>query len=417
MPLVFGDRPDCLRASRLQPWCDPRGGGPVRYSLCMASQSNLSGTAPAFAPPNLAGRIPSLDGLRAISILLVLLGHAAMSNGAPHLMGPFSHVGNIGVRFFFVISGFLITTLLLKESTRTGTISLRQFYLRRTLRIFPAAYFFIAVMAAMAGLHWIKMIPHEVLYAATYTMNYHDYKALWLGQLWSLAVEEQFYLLWPGLMLLAGARRAFRGAWIVVFLVPLLRAWMWFGLHATDTSMTKHFEAVADALAIGCLLAAYYNRLGKSERYARLQSHTLLFLGAALGLVVFGNALFLVRPGIFYVFGQTLANVGTVFAIDWAIRNSEHSLGRMLNWKPMVAIGVLSYSLYLWQNPFLLGDMENVWTSFPQNLLFAVAAALFSYFTIEKPFLRVKDRVEGRRRGSGTQAMERPAPAPELSSR
>ncbi|GAC1420235.1 MAG: hypothetical protein NVSMB62_14020 [Acidobacteriaceae bacterium] len=383
----------------------------------MASQSNLSQISPGYTAPRLTGRIPSLDGLRAISILLVLLGHAAMSDGAPHLLSPFSHVGNIGVRFFFVISGFLITTLLLKESGRTGTISLRQFYLRRTLRIFPAAYFFIAVIAILASLHWIRLIPHEILYAATYTMNYHDYKALWLGQLWSLAVEEQFYLLWPGLMLLAGARRAFRGAWVVVFLVPILRAVMWFGLHATDTSMTKHFEAVADALAIGCLLAAYFNYLGASPRYQRLQSHTVLFLGATFGLVVAGNALFLVNRGMFYVWGQTLANIGTVFVIDWSIRHAEHPLGRLLNWKPMVAIGVLSYSLYLWQNPFLLGSMGNVWTSFPQNLAFAVAAAVFSYFAIEKPFLRLKDRIEGRRKGSGTQTLEKPTPAPELSSR
>ena len=273
-------------------------------------------------------------------------------------------------------------------------------------------------MAVLAVTHRITtMIPHEMLYAATYTMNYHDNHAVWLGQLWSLAVEEQFYLLWPGLMLLAGVRNAFRGAWVVVFLVPVLRIWMWYGLHASDTSMTKHFEAVADALATGCLLAANYNRLGASERYRSLQSHTVLFLGAAFGLILAGNALFLVRPGMFYIWGQTLANVGTVFAIDWAIRHAGHPLGRLLNWKPMVAIGVLSYSLYLWQNPFLLGDMDNLWTTFPQNLVFGIAAAFASYYLVEKPFLRLKDKVEHRLRGSGTQKVAEPAPAPELSPR
>jgi peptidoglycan/LPS O-acetylase OafA/YrhL len=367
-----------------------------------------------YSAPRLSGRIASLDGLRALSILLVLLGHASMSDGAPHLLGPLRHVGNIGVRFFFVISGFLITTLLLKEEAKTGTISLGRFYLRRTLRIFPAAYFFIAVIALLGSLHWIKMIPHEVLYGATYTMNYHDNKALWLGQLWSLAVEEQFYLLWPGLMLLAGRVRAFRGAWLVVALVPLLRAWMWFGLHATDTSMTKHYEAVADALATGCLLAAYYNRLGEFGWYRRFQSRTVVFLGATCGLVLVGNALFLVNPGAFYVWGQSLANVGTVFAIDWAIRHPEHLLGKMLNWRPMIAIGVLSYSLYLWQNPFLLGDMGNLWTTWPQNLFFGVAAALVSYYAIEQPFLNLKDRIEGRLK---KERLSEPLAAPELTPR
>jgi peptidoglycan/LPS O-acetylase OafA/YrhL len=83
----------------------------------------------------------------------------------------------------------------------------------------------------------------------------------------------------------------------------------------------------------------------------------------------------------------------------------------------MIAIGVLSYSLYLWQNPFLLGDMSNVWTTFPQNLIFGIAAALGSYYLVEKPFLRLKDKVEHRLRGSGNQAVTQPAPAPELSSR
>jgi peptidoglycan/LPS O-acetylase OafA/YrhL len=352
-----------------------------------------------IAAPRLSGRIPSLDGLRALSILLVLLGHASLSDGAPAWMRPLNHIGNIGVRFFFVISGFLITTLLLKEHAKTGTLSLRHFYLRRTLRIFPAAYVFIAIIAAFASLGWIELIPHEVLYAATYTMNYHDFRALWLGQLWSLAVEEQFYLLWPGLLLLLGARRAFRGAWAVVLFAPVLRAAMWYGLHASETAMTKHFEAVADALAIGCLLAAGYNRLGESPRYRRFQSHAVLFLAAALGLVLAGNGLFLVRPGAFYVWGQTLANAGTVFALDWAIRHPEHPIGRALNWRPVAAIGVLSYSLYLWQNPFLLGGKANLWTTFPQNLVFTVLAALVSYFAIEKPFLRLKDILEKKNSG------------------
>jgi peptidoglycan/LPS O-acetylase OafA/YrhL len=341
--------------------------------------------------PKIRGRIPSLDGLRALSILLVLLGHTALSDNAPRLLRPFSHVGNIGVRFFFIISGFLITTLLLKEWKSTNDISLRGFYKRRVLRIFPAAYTLIAVIAILSAFHKVILQPGEVLYASTFTMNYHDFHALWLGQLWSLSVEEQFYLLWPGLLLLMGIRRACRASWIVVIAAPLLRFCMWHFWGASETSMTKHFEVVADALATGCLLAAYYNRLGTIEWYKKLQSNAFIFLALGLGLVALGNGMYVVSPGSFYVWGQSIANVGTAMCIDWAIRNSGHPLGYLLNWKPLVGIGVLSYSLYLWQNPFLLGSNGTFWTSYPYNIGFAITAALISYFAIELPFLRLKD--------------------------
>lgn len=361
-------------------------------SLVASDPAHSTDAALQRATPALAGRIPSLDGLRGISILLVLLGHWALSDHAPRWLTPFGHFGNIGVRFFFIISGLLITTLLLKERGRTGSISIRQFYLRRVFRIFPAAYFLILVIAIFAAWGRIALRPGEVLYASIFLMNYHDFRALYLGQLWSLAVEEQFYLFWPALLLLAGLRRSIRFAWVLVLTVPLLRAFMWYGLHASDTAMTKHFESVADALMLGCLLAVYFNTLGNWAWYRRLQAFPVVFLGGAFGLVLAGNALFLVTPGGFYVWGQSLANVGTALVVDWAIRNPDVTAGRLLNARPLVLLGVLSYSLYLWQNPFLLGSANSVWTSYPYNLGFAFAAALASYFLIEKPFLQLKER-------------------------
>ena len=112
--------------------------------------SELHDNAVEQYTPSIRGRVPSLDGLRGVSILLVLLGHTALSDHAPHMLAPFSHAGNVGVRFFFIISGFLITTLLMKEWRKTGTISLRGFYVRRVLRIFPAVYTLIAVIALLA---------------------------------------------------------------------------------------------------------------------------------------------------------------------------------------------------------------------------------------------------------------------------
>jgi peptidoglycan/LPS O-acetylase OafA/YrhL len=116
--------------------------------------------------------------------------------------------GELGVHVFFVISGFLITGLLMEELALSGRISLSRFYLRRTLRIFPAyyAYLAIAFLAAVAG--WVQLAPHDLMHGLSYTSNYYPSRSWFLGHTWSLSVEEQFYLLWPALVVLTGPRRA-----------------------------------------------------------------------------------------------------------------------------------------------------------------------------------------------------------------
>ena len=110
-------------------------------------------------------RIPSLDGLRAFSIALVYLAHVATTHGAPYYLDRLGHVGNLGVKVFFVISGYLITTLLLKEWAKTGRINLGSFYLRRTLRIFPAFYAYIALVLISAAGGWVVLSWADVLHA------------------------------------------------------------------------------------------------------------------------------------------------------------------------------------------------------------------------------------------------------------
>ncbi|MEO7329892.1 MAG: acyltransferase, partial [Minicystis sp.] len=162
-------------------------------------------------PAPAARRIPSLDGLRAISILVVLFGHmAGTRNFAFSFLDrlPTSELANFGVRVFFVISGFLITRLLFEEHARSGTVSLRGFYLRRTLRIFPAFYVFVAVVLVLDRLGKITLLPYDALTALTYTMNFHPTasRSWQVGHLWSLSVEEQFYLLWPAIVLFTRPR-------------------------------------------------------------------------------------------------------------------------------------------------------------------------------------------------------------------
>lgn len=342
-----------------------------------------------FLAPRLPSRIPSLDGLRAVSIALVIFGHSSDSTNAPHFLNYFMHFGNFGVRCFFIISGFLITSLLLKERDKTGRISMKGFYIRRALRIFPPSLTYIGIIAACCAMGWLRLKHGDLLRALTYTTNYSNDPAHWFRHLWSLAVEEQFYLLWPGVLLLAGARRAMKAAWFVVIADPFIRALMWFHFHASDPEMTKHFEAVADSLATGCLLSMNFNRLSAWNWYLRFQSSWYFWI-ISLGLVLGGNGVYIFSPASFYIVGQSVANLGTVLCIDWSIRNFGSIIGKLLNWRPIVYIGVLSYSLYLWQNAFLNPDW-NAWPAkLPLNILLAWVMAMASYYIVEQPFLKLK---------------------------
>jgi peptidoglycan/LPS O-acetylase OafA/YrhL len=364
--------------------------GSVRWSFWMNKNGGLA--TGKFLAPRLPNRIASLDGLRAVSILLVIVGHSADSLNAPQFLIHFIHFGNLGVRCFFIISGFLITTLLLKEWEKTGGISMKGFYARRALRIFPPSMAYIGIIAACYALGWLTLKPGDLIHALTYTMNYRYNPAHWFRHLWSLAVEEQFYLLWPGLLWLAGTRRGMKVAWSVVLIDPVVRAIMWYFFQASDSAMTKHFEAIADTLAIGCLLSMNFNRLGASNWYRRFQS-SWLFWAIALGLALGGNVLFLVSQASFYILGQSITNLGIVLCIDWCIRNSDRGVGRLLNWRPIAYIGILSYSLYLWQNAFLNPDWDTWPARLPLNILFAFVMAFVSYYFVEQPVLKLRRRM------------------------
>jgi peptidoglycan/LPS O-acetylase OafA/YrhL len=136
-------------------------------------------------------RIPSLDGLRAISVSLVLIGHLARAGYTPQYTATYT---GGGVHMFFIISGYLITTILLGEHARTSTINLREFYIRRAYRILPAAGVFMlfAMIACWREMSWLNLAAMLL-----YLVNYDATKPWMIGHLWSLGVEEQFYLLWP----------------------------------------------------------------------------------------------------------------------------------------------------------------------------------------------------------------------------
>lgn len=161
----------------------------------------------------LKGYIPSLDGFRAISILLVIFGHLIINQLLPApLYSILKEVsfGELGVRIFFVISGFLITYLLLKERSKNGGVNLKAFYIRRLLRIFPVFYFYLGIVAILNFSLGFQVPSLYFLSAALYIQNFSPWGSSWLiGHSWSLAVEEQFYLLWPAIFFVSKNLKSF----------------------------------------------------------------------------------------------------------------------------------------------------------------------------------------------------------------
>jgi peptidoglycan/LPS O-acetylase OafA/YrhL len=336
-----------------------------------------------------ASHLPSLDGLRALSIGLVLLGHISGTKGMARINLGIGDYAHLGVVVFFVISGFLITRLMLSEHAKDGRVSLKLFYARRALRLFPAAFAFIACVCLLWAAGIVHLQARDVWHACTYTVNFEPGRSWQLGHLWSLSVEEQFYLIWPCAFVLLGPRRA---GWIaagVILFGPVARSSNWLFLRGTPYHDLEMFPMVADSLAMGCLLAMVGGWL--KERNWCLQLFRPLY---SVGLVVL---ILVINRYLGYtvvsVFGTSIINLSLAILIYRCIYCSRDWFGRMLNWKPIAFVGVLSYSLYLWQQLFLNRESSSWECTFPQNLVFAIAAALGSYFLLEKPLLGLRRRL------------------------
>jgi peptidoglycan/LPS O-acetylase OafA/YrhL len=340
---------------------------------------------------NEPNRIPSLDGLRCIAVSMVLFGHLLGTQGFLHPPeGTFLYeFGNLGVKVFFVISGFLITNLLLVELKKSDRIHLVKFYFRRTFRIFPACYCMVAGLILFRSLGWITLTPRDVLHTLTYTSNYYPGRSWSVGHTWSLGVEEQFYLLWPAALVILGRRKGFLAAASVIFVCPVIRVVLWHFYKAPGIGF--RFETVADAIATGCLLAGAQEWLRTQSLYRRLLESNLFV--AVPGVVLLFHTLY-GHPTLYYLISHTVMNIGIALCLDWCVSYHKGIVGRILNSKPLVFIGVISYSLYLWQQIFLNRYSRSPMTEFPINIILVAVAALASYFLIEQPSLRLRQGLE-----------------------
>jgi peptidoglycan/LPS O-acetylase OafA/YrhL len=327
--------------------------------------------------------LPGLDGLRGVSIAMVLLGHLSFSAGSPRWAEPLAPIATLGVAIFFVLSGYLITTLLVQERARNGRIWLRRFYLRRALRIVPASCFYVGFVALLEGLRVLTLRPHDISCALLYVMDYHPDRAWFLGHYWSLSVEEQFYLVWPPLLAALSVRSAAVAALVLLVLAEVVPTVV-FGRFPSWNRQVQLPNGAAP-LAIGCLLALGFDRL-VAMRFWRSPAWTI-----ALGLMAALQVHLLDSNR--RIHGLQLAiDLLVAILILRSVAISDDLLARILQSRVLVTLGALSYSLYIWQQLFLGSAGRHWWTIFPVNLLGALVAAVASHVLIERPFLRLKER-------------------------
>ena len=346
--------------------------------------------------------IPGLDGLRALAVIAVLLYHA----GLP-IFGGF-----LGVESFFVVSGFLITALLLVEWGHHGRIDLPAFWLRRARRLLPALFFMLAgtlIFASLGPRGVSASLRDDTLAALAYVMNW---RLIWSGQpyfdplvrppllqhLWSLAVEEQFYLLWPALFV-AGMRWLRRGGLLVMTLAAvvgstLLMAW----LDRSGADVSRIYYGT-DTRAAGVLLGAALALVWTPGRVPAAASRrlgtlldgagTLALAGLIAGFISVSN-----QHPLLYRGGFALIATATALVIAALTHPQARLLPRLLAWSPLPAIGLRSYGLYLWHWPVFM--VTRPYIDVPLDgppllaLRLAIVAALveLSYRYVELPARR-----------------------------
>jgi peptidoglycan/LPS O-acetylase OafA/YrhL len=346
--------------------------------------------------------IPTLDGWRAMAILLVIVCHSADQLPLRGLIRVGSWrvvdlrtLGLLGVQIFFALSGFLITTRLLIEERRDGAVSLRQFYQRRALRILPAAFGFLAVIGLLAATGVLQVTFGRWLSAALLFANYSPASPSWyLGHFWSLAVEEHFYLLWP-LLFVSGKRFGARLGSVIALtvLVTLWRAVAWrYGITNANPSMFwGRTDVIADNLLCGVAAGLVYAERRRWRGWAALLADRRLSTAiAALVLIV----------TLFEPHGWKEAMLCLSFKafaiplwIGGSVLRAESGGSTLLESAWLKWLGRLSYSLYLWQQLFLVWDDFRVPALAPVQRIptawaCAVGCAYGSHRWLERPMIR-----------------------------
>ncbi|MDR3739127.1 MAG: acyltransferase [Terracidiphilus sp.] len=330
--------------------------------------------------------IPTLDGWRAIAIILVVFCHDEVHRIGPISSSWLTEHGGTGVNVFFAISGMLICTLLLDEEQESGSISLRQFYVRRAFRILPAATTYLVVIGLLGAFGVIAVRGIDWLGSLFFFRNYlpNDPSVWYTCHFWSLSVEEHFYLLLPGFLVLFRKHRQqvllFVGISVLIAFSIAKRSRFFTDRTALDWS---------DFTLAGLLIAAAAAVYLRQPRLALAASRLL----KPLPIIILVVAVITLDK-----FETILVPFLMVALVSSTILNPSSAVAALLESRPLRFIGKRSYSLYLWQQLFMTAQMRSKSMDFllqiwPLSILAAFTCACLSYSLIEKPSIEFGRRI------------------------
>lgn len=378
----------------------------MRYDRTLPRREMKALLKQDFRDVTSGSHLPALDGLRAVAVFTVVASHSNL---------PLRIPGDLGVSAFFVLSGFLITRLLVRERERTGEVSIRRFYLRRTMRIFPAYYAFLLLSYALdarAGQLWSNTLLANAL---TYTVNYFNafnhHPSTSVAHAWSLAVEEQFYLLWPlTFVILAtrGRRALVTGVSLAALGAVAWRSWLFLGAHVDPSYVYNAFDTRLDNLAVGCLLALavdYDTVVAAAGRVARRSWFPIVTLALLL------TSRIALPESYHYSIGFTVDALLVATLIVQLLQLYRTRLWSWLEWPTVRYLGAISYPIYLYHQwgasvgRRVAGDAHAF--EFAAGVVATIVLASGSYYVIERPFLRLKARYAPETRANASPPEER----------
>lgn len=354
--------------------------------------------------------MPQLDALRFFAVLGVVVAHNWHPKRLPWLFGDLDWAG-LGVRLFFVLSGFLITGILLncrKSAEKIGTSSkffIWQFYVRRFLRIFPI-YYLVVIIALIVNLPPAREVwGWLVTYTSNVYITLNNDGLGRMGHFWTLAVEEQFYLIWPWIILFVNRKRLLPIILFLISLGPIYRAFAYkmypFDIGAMDFKASTLTLGSLDSLAIGALLALAWSSNISKPLLQKYLTRLILPTGGILYIICLVLYHYRIKPSVFFVAGDFGASLMFAWLISSAGLGYNGLAGKVLELKPLVYLGKISYGIYVYHYfaPLILIPLlsqfgyelhvPGKWNFILSSLLTFVVAS-FSWRWIEQPINNLK---------------------------